>query len=164
MTTMLRAAAFAVVLAAATGSAAERPALTGGETITLAIMPSVLCQECSTYTIVLHPDGRGVFTGKAGTAAKGVRMFMATPDQAWAFRDMLARVRPVGERRLDGPPLCRTMNTDQDSADVRWQAQRGPGAHLSFYAGCDMETNRALAQTLFHAADRLPVAELIGGR
>jgi hypothetical protein len=119
---------------------------------------------CPVFTVTVRSDGSGTFQGVNFTAVRGTRNFRITPLQYRAFAAHLAPLRPAqGSADYEGPPRCRSMATDLPSAGVIWTDRRGE-QHLSYYYGCDMEKNRALAQRLSSAPGLLPIGDFIGRR
>jgi hypothetical protein len=55
------------------------------------------------------------------------------------------------------------MATDLPSAEINWTSQIGNSQNYYFYFGCDMETNRAIAERIRGAPALLPIQEMIGG-
>ena len=119
---------------------------------------------CPVYRVTVNRDGSGVFEGRRFTAVTGERRFQATAEQFRAFARHLAPLRPAtGEVHYSGEN-CSMTATDMPSADVAWHGAGGAQQRLSFYFGCDMERNRAIAERLRAAPDLLPIADLIGRR
>ena len=117
---------------------------------------------CPVYRVSVNRDGSGLFEGRRFTTVSGERRFQITPDQYRAFVGHLEPLRPSsGEMRYTGD-VCGAMATDMPSADVVWRSALGADQHLYFYYGCDMERNRAIADRLRSAPDRLPIGHLIG--
>ena len=82
-----------------------------------------------------------------------------------AFAAKLAPYRPAsGEVRYEmGSANCGTAPTDMPSVDVRWTRAIGDSQALHFYYGCS-RSNAGLADALGHAAELLPIQEMIGER
>ena len=117
---------------------------------------------CPVYKVTVSPDGRGTFEGRRFTAVTGERSFRITPAQYRAFAAHLAPLRPAeGAVRMSGE-ACRQMATDLPSAEVTWFSQIGNSQSYYFYYGCDMETNRAIADRMRSAPDLLPIREMVG--
>jgi hypothetical protein len=122
---------------------------------------------CPVYSIIVRPDGSGVFTGKRFTAVTGERAFKLTPAQYAAFAARLQQYRPAsGEKRYaPGEPGCGHVATDLPSVDIVWRRAIGDSQHLYYYYGCDMGGNPAMANALGGAIEELPPLEpLIGER
>ena len=116
---------------------------------------------CPVYRVTVTADGQGKFEGRRFTAVQGERRFTLTRAQFDAFAHQLAPLRPsTGIVRYSGE-TCERMATDLPSADVEWKAADGSGQGLYFYFGCDMEKNRAMAERLRAAPERLPIADFI---
>lgn len=157
---MVRTAAF--VLAFALAACAAVPATGAGQGLESISYETGPCfGACPVYRFTVRADGSGTFEGRRFTAVEGVRGFRATPAQFRAFAAHLAPIRPGrGSVRYAGE-ACRLTATDLPSAEVTWQG-RSATQSLYFYFGCDMETNRAIAQRLRAAPALLPIADLIG--
>jgi hypothetical protein len=119
---------------------------------------------CPVYSVMVRPDGTGVFEGKRFTAVTGERRFTLSPAQYAAFAARLAPYRPAsGEvRYAHGEPNCSQAVTDMPSVDVTWTRAIGDSQRLYFYFGCDRQKNRAMADALGNAPDALPIGELVG--
>lgn len=117
---------------------------------------------CPVYTVTVRPDGSGTFEGRRFTTVTGTRSFRVTPAQYRAFAERLAPLRPAeGSVRMSGEN-CRAMATDLPSAEVTWFSQIGNSQSYYFNYGCDMDTNRGIAERLRGAPDLLPIREMIG--
>ena len=115
---------------------------------------------CPVYKVTVRSDGTGVFEGRRFTSLLGTRSFRLTAAQYRAFANVLAPLRPArGSVRYSGDK-CRMMATDLPSAEVTWTG-RGATRQLYFYFGCDMEKNRAIAERIRKAPERLPIARFI---
>jgi len=121
---------------------------------------------CPVYTVTVHPDGSGVFEGKAHTAVTGLRSFTMTPDAYRRFATALAPYRPASGERLiqPGSPDCGNAPTDMPGVDVHWTGLEGAGQHLSLYYGCRPDSDDRMRTTLRAAPDLLPIAAFIGKR
>lgn len=147
------------------GGASPKPIPIEGDSISYEAGPCF--GACPVYSLVIRPDGSGLFTGKRFTAVTGERAFKLTPGQYAAFAARLAPYRPAsGEvRYAPGEKNCAQSATDMPGVDIRWTRAIGDSQALYFYFGCAMEKNRAMAQAIGGAPDTLPQLEaLIGER
>ena len=157
MRTRISVLALAGLAACATTAAAP-----AGRVETISYETGPCFGACPVYRVTVNRDGSGVFEGRRFTAVTGERRFSATPEQFQAFARHLAPLRPAtGEVNYSGEN-CRMNATDLPSADVEWRGADGAQQRLSFYYGCDMELNQAIAERLSAAPGLLPIAELIG--
>jgi hypothetical protein len=122
--------------------------------------------RCPIYSVTVRPNGTGVFTGERFTAVTGERAFTLSRAEYDGFAAKLAPYRPVsGEVRYEpGSKNCNLAATDSPSVDVTWRRQIGDSQQLHFYYGCRGEANRAIADALGHAAEGLPIQDMIGPR
>jgi hypothetical protein len=118
---------------------------------------------CPVYRLTINSTGSGTFEGLRFTRVTGMRAFRFRPADYQAFARALAPLRPArGSVRYTGE-RCRAMATDMPSTEVTWRDRRGPQT-LYFYFGCDMQRNRAIAERLRAAPQRLPIGDFIGPR
>jgi hypothetical protein len=116
---------------------------------------------CPVYSVTVSSDGHGVFEGVRFTAVQGRRTFRLSPRQWAAFRERLQALHGHGVVDLTGPPLCRTMATDQAGAEVVWSGAWRPHVLRAYY-GCDMDRNAWMFTHLRRAPEVLPIAAFIG--
>lgn len=122
---------------------------------------------CPVFAFTVQANGDGSFEGKRSTQTGGTKSFKLTRAQFDAFAAALAPYRPkpgTDRRYSHGEKGCERAATDMPSAEISWT---GPGgkSSLSYYFGCDMETNRAMADAIGNAPDLIPsLAPLIGER
>lgn len=121
---------------------------------------------CPVYAVTVRPDGSGVFEGKRFTAVEGTRAFKLSKAEYDAFAAKLAPYRPEsGTKRIaPGEKACGNAATDMPSVDITWTRAIGDSQGLYYYFGCDWNGNRSIADALGHAAEALPIEELIGER
>jgi hypothetical protein len=131
------------------------------ESITLATGPCF--GTCPVYTVTVHANGSGLFTGQNHTTVTGNQAFTVTPAQYTAFVNHLAPIRPAsGIVRYDGPPECTgPMITDLPSTDVKWNGTNGQQQELYLYHGCHFTNSAAMLQRLQQAPGLLPIGSFI---
>ena len=122
---------------------------------------------CPVYAFTVQANGDGSFEGKRFTQTGGTKSFRLTRAQFDSFAAALAPYRPkpgTSRRYAHGEKGCERAATDMPSAEISWT---GPGgkSSLSYYFGCDMEANRAMADAIGNAPDLIPaLTPLIGER
>jgi len=117
---------------------------------------------CPVYTVTVHSNGQGLFTGQAHTTVTGQQAFTVTAAQYQAFVAHLAPIRPAtGTVRYDSAPECTSMVTDLPSADVKWHTFGGQQQELYFYYGCRFANSQVMAQRLSSAPNLLPIGSFI---
>lgn len=117
---------------------------------------------CPVYAVMIMPDGKGTFEGRAHTAVTGIRSFQITPAVYRAFAAKLAPYRPASNETLyqPGTPNCGNAPTDMPSVDIVWTERSGGRQHLNVYYGCGPQ---AMRDALRDAPTLLPIGSLIGG-
>lgn len=122
---------------------------------------------CPVYAFTVQANGDGSFEGKRFTQTGGTKPFKLTRAQFDAFAAALAPYRPkpgTDRRYAHGEKGCERAATDMPSAEISWTGPAGKSS-LSYYFGCDMEANRAMADAIGNAPDLIPaLAPLIGER
>jgi hypothetical protein len=118
---------------------------------------------CPVYTVTVHANGQGLFTGTAHTTVTGPHPFTVTPAQYQAFVNQLAPIRPAsGIVRYDHTPTpCTHMATDMPSVDVKWHTFGNQQQELYYYYGCFFTGSPALGQRLSAAPNLLPIGSFI---
>jgi hypothetical protein len=131
------------------------------ESITYATGPCF--GTCPVYTVTVHANGSGLFTGQAHTTVTGNQAFSVTSAQYAAFVHHLAPIRPAsGIVRYDVPPRCTPPTiTDLPSTDVKWNGTNGQQQELYVYHGCRFTDSAAVIQRLQQAPDLLPIGSFI---
>lgn len=121
--------------------------------------------RCPVFTVVVRPDGTGVFEGKNYTAVTGEKAFKLSRVQYDAFAAKLAPYRPESGqvRYAPGERNCPKVATDMPSVDITWTRAIGDSQHLHVYYGCVMG-KKAMQQALGEAVEALPIQALIGER
>jgi len=119
---------------------------------------------CPVYTVTVHSNGQGVFTGQAHTTVTGQQNFTVTAAQYQAFVNHLAPIRPAsGTVRYDFQSGNCTggFATDLPSADVKWHTFGGQQQELFLNYGCRFANSTAMAQRLSAAPALLPIGSFI---
>jgi hypothetical protein len=119
---------------------------------------------CPVYTVTVHANGQGLFTGQAHTTVIGPHPFTVTPTQYQAFVNQLAPIRPAsGTVRYDAASgLCTGgIVTDLPSVDVKWHTFSNQQQELYDYYGCRFTNSQQMAQRLSAAPNLLPIGSFI---
>lgn len=117
--------------------------------------------SCPIFSITLHADGSGTFTGTRFVAAKGEHKFTATPQQVKAFLARIEPFRPRGVVEYGYNNCSVPVRTDSPSVRVTWEADGGADG-LSWYLGCAEPKVEKIRPDLYGAWKLLPLDDLVG--